>query len=87
MQHRAPEEWPHGEDGTIGYLTESLIIRLASEAGLRLVERSEVNANPADDHDHPGGVWALPPVQRGGDASLVAIGESDRMTLKFEKPR
>ena len=88
VQHRAPEGLEHGEDGTVGYLTEALIIRLAEEAGLRLDERSEMNANPRDTHDHPEGVWSLPPVLRGGpDEALMAIGESDRMTLRFVKPQ
>ncbi|MBW2460190.1 MAG: class I SAM-dependent methyltransferase [Deltaproteobacteria bacterium] len=88
VQHRAPDGLEHGDDGTIGYVTEQLVIRLAEEAGLRLDERSQLNANPADPHDHAEGVWSLPPVLRGGpDAALVAIGESDRMTLRFVKPQ
>ncbi|MCC6297343.1 MAG: methyltransferase, partial [Pseudomonadales bacterium] len=50
---------------------------------------SELNANPRDDADHPQGVWSLPPVLRGGEVDrerYLAIGESDRMTLKFVKP-
>ena len=51
---------------------------------------SEINANPRDTRDHANGVWALPPTLRGGDvdrAKYLAIGESDRMTLRFVKPR
>lgn len=89
VQHRAPEGTEHGEDGTIGYLTESVVIRLAEEAGFELAERSEMHANEADTHDHPNGVWSLPPVLRGGDENrehFVSIGESDRMTLTFRRP-
>ena len=89
IQHRAPEGTEHGEDGTIGYLTESFVIRLAEEAGFELAERSELHANEADTHDHPNGVWSLPPALRGGDENreaFVAIGESDRMTLTFRRP-
>ena len=72
-----------------GYLTEALVIDLATRAGFVLEARSEVNANPKDDTDHPNGVWTLPPVNRhdaGDDAMYKAIGESDRMTLRFRKP-
>ena len=72
-----------------GYLTEALVIGLATDAGFVLEARSEVNANPKDDTDHPNGVWTLPPVNRhdaADDAMYKAIGESDRMTLRFRKP-
>ena len=72
-----------------GYLTEELIIDLATQAGFELAERSEVNANPADTKDHPNGVWTLPPTNShdaADDAKYKAIGESDRMTLRFVKP-
>lgn len=65
------------------------MIELAQNAGFVLEERSEINANAADDHDHPRGVWTLPPSLRLGDedrAQWEAIGESDRMTLRFRKP-
>jgi predicted methyltransferase len=73
-----------------GYLTEALVIELARRAGFQLVGSSEVNANPADTADHPNGVWTLPPTNRhdaADDAKYQAIGESDRMTLKFRKPQ
>ena len=73
-----------------GYLTEALVIEYASRAGFTLEARSEVNAKPKDDTDHPNGVWTLPPVNRheaADDAKYQAIGESDRMTLRFRKPR
>jgi predicted methyltransferase len=72
-----------------GYVTEQLVIDLAAEVGFELVGRSEVNANPKDDTEHPNGVWTLPPVNRhdaADDAMYKAIGESDRMTLRFRKP-
>ena len=63
-------------------------IELAEKAGFKLADQSEVNANTKDTADHPKGVWTLPPVLRLGDedkAKYLAIGESDRMTLKFVK--
>jgi predicted methyltransferase len=73
-----------------GYMTEAYVIEHAKSAGFELVARSEINANPRDTKDHPQGVWALPPTLRDAtDADrprLLAIGESDRMTLKFVKP-
>jgi len=72
-----------------GYMTEAKVIELAEEAGFKLFEKSEVNANPKDTADHPRGVWTLPPSLRLKDQDrqkYLAIGESDRMTLKFRKP-
>jgi len=89
VDHRWPDpasEDPHAENG---YVSEERIIALATAAGFELVARSDINANPADDHDHPEGVWTLPPSYALGDkdrAQYEAIGESDRMTLKFVKP-
>lgn len=93
-QHRAPE----GADpraGT-GYVPESYVIEAARRAGLVLDARSEINANPRDTRDHPFGVWTLPPVRRASQgartltaaerAAYDAVGESDRMTLRFRKP-
>jgi predicted methyltransferase len=62
---------------------------LAQAAGLRLVDRSEINANPKDTKDYPKGVWSLPPTyaeMATNRDKYAAIGESDRMTLKFVKP-
>lgn len=62
---------------------------MAAAAGFKLVGRSEVNANPKDTRRHAKGVWTLPPALRLKDkdrARYIAIGESDRMTLKFIKP-
>ena len=72
-----------------GYVTEAHVIAAAEAAGFTLDGRSEINANPRDTRDHPQGVWSLPPSLVGGDEGregFVAIGESDRFTLKFVKP-
>lgn len=72
-----------------GYVTEAKVIELAEQAGFFLVAKSEINANPKDTSDHPKGVWTLPPTLRLDDVDrekYLAIGESDRMTLKFRKP-
>lgn len=72
-----------------GYLTEQLVIELATGAGFVLDEASEINANPNDSADHPNGVWTLPPGNnhdKADAAKYQAIGESDRMTLRFRKP-
>ncbi len=74
---------------TSGYLTEKLVISLAEQAGFVLEAKSEINANSLDDTNHPKGVWTLPPTLRLGDEDrekYLAIGESDRMTLRFRKP-
>ena len=73
-----------------GYLTEALVIELAQDAGFVLEAQSDINANPRDTADHPNGVWTLPPGNdhdAADDAKYQAIGESDRMTLRFRKPR
>ncbi|MFZ5637953.1 MAG: class I SAM-dependent methyltransferase [Pseudomonadota bacterium] len=73
-----------------GYLTEQLVIDLAVRAGFVLDGRSETNANPKDTADHANGVWTLPPTNRHDPEEAQkyrAIGESDRMTLRFRKPR
>lgn len=94
-QHRWPEARPTpvdaktGKRSLIGYVKESDVIALATAAGFKLAGKSEINANPKDTQDHPNGVWSLPPTLEGGDvdkAKYLAIGESDRMTLKFIKP-
>jgi len=71
-----------------GYMTEAYVVGLAEKAGFKLTEKSEINANPLDTTDHPNGVWTLPPIRRGqlDPEKYNAIGESDRMTLKFRKP-
>jgi len=89
VQHRAPEDTDPATSAKKGYVPEEHVIAVAEAAGFELEERSEVNANPRDTKDYADGVWALPPALRGGDverARFVAIGESDRMTLRFVKP-
>ena len=89
-QHRAAEGADPAKTAEGGYLPEATVIEAAKAAGFELLERSEFNANPKDTGDHPDGVWSLPPSLSGGDKDkdkFIAIGESDRMTLKFVKPR
>ncbi|HEX8307688.1 MAG TPA: methyltransferase [Allosphingosinicella sp.] len=89
-EHRLAESADPAREKSTGYIKVSTVRRLAEAAGFRLVASSEINANTADTKDHPGGVWSLPPSLRGGDKDrerFLAIGESDRMTLKFVKPR
>ena len=87
VEHRAAKDV--ADDDKSGYVSEAQVIALAIKAGFRLDARSEVNANPKDTKDYPGGVWTLPPTYGQGDkdrAKYEAIGESDRMTLRFVKP-
>lgn len=89
VEHRAPEVRPLSRQIETGYMSEGYVIELAEKAGFKLVARSEINANPKDQTNHPAGVWSLPPTLRLGDQdreTYQAIGESDRMTLKFVKP-
>ncbi len=89
VEHRAdPEEFPDPQ-ALSGYVHEEQVIQMAEDAGFKLAGKSEVNANPKDTRNHPKGVWTLPPSLRLKDkdrAKYLAIGESDRMTLKFVKP-
>ena len=88
--HRAKPGTPLQDMIRSGYVTEDYVIKLAQRAGFRLAAKSEINANPKDTKDHPKGVWTLPPTLRLGDQDrekYLAIGESDRMTLKFVKPK
>ena len=89
VDHRLPEGADTAAEMKSGYLKRSTVVRLAEQAGFRLAGESQVNANAKDTHDWPEGVWTLPPVLRRGDvdrAKYLAVGESDRMTLKFVKP-
>ena len=96
-QHRANPS--STEKPETGYVTEAYVIDQAQKAGFKLAARSEINANPKDTKDHPFGVWTLPPSLRSSNensglpddpkfdhSKYLAIGESDRMTLKFVKP-
>lgn len=88
VEHRANADAPNDNSGKSGYLKEFDVVKIAEKAGFRLVGRSDINANPKDTKDHPEGVWTLPPTLRLGDKDkekYLAIGESDRMTLKFKK--
>jgi predicted methyltransferase len=98
VQHRAADDSDPAQTAGMGYVSEQAVIRLAHDAGLYLEARSEVNANPLDTRDYEGGVWSLPPglsqcrdlVSEDELAACrdryLAIGESDRMTLRFRKP-
>ena len=88
--HRAKPGTPFQQQIDSGYMTEEYVIDTAQKIGFKLAGRSEVNANPKDTKDHPSGVWTLPPTLRLGDKDrekYLAIGESDRMTLVFVKPK
>jgi predicted methyltransferase len=90
VEHRLPENAAAAREQASGYVKVSTVRRLAEGAGFRLVAMSEINANPLDNTDYPDGVWTLPPTYRRGEverARYAAIGESDRMTLKFVRPR
>ncbi len=88
-QHRAPAGADPAQSAAKGYVPEAYLIGVLEGLGFKLAGKSEINANPRDTKDYPDGVWTLPPVLRLGDVDrdrYVAIGESDRMTLKFVKP-
>ncbi len=87
VEHRAAQAVPDGDKS--GYVGQEQVIALATAAGFKLEAKSEINANPRDTKDYPGGVWTLPPTNKhdkADDAKYQAIGESDRMTLRFVKP-
>ncbi len=98
VQHRAADGVDPASSSEMGYVSEQSVIDLARNAGLYFEARSEVNANPADTRDHEGGVWNLPPglsacreIESEDEMAACrekfqAIGESDRMTLRFRKP-
>ncbi len=96
-EHRLPSTRQQDPGAGGGYVQESYVIQLAEAAGFKLEATSEINANPKDTADHPLGVWMLPPNLRKpppgselaatyDEAAYRAIGESDRMTLRFRKP-
>jgi predicted methyltransferase len=97
VDHRLPEDADQEREMSSGYLKVSTVRQLAENAGFVFDAASEINANPADDTEHPFGVWTLPPNSRTQDRNgeapegfdpeeYRAIGESDRMTLRFTKP-
>jgi predicted methyltransferase len=92
-QHRAPAGNPDAwADGENGYLKQDAVIAAFTAAGFEFVATSEINANPKDQPTEQDFVWRLPPTlatsrdDPGLKARMEAIGESDRMTLKFRKP-
>ncbi|MCP1471208.1 putative methyltransferase [Sphingobium sp. OAS761] len=89
VDHRLPEDRDSALEKKSGYLKVSTIRAIAQAAGFEYVGASEVNANPKDTADWEKGVWTLPPTLRHKDVDkdkYLAVGESDRMTLKFRKP-
>ena len=90
VEHRGNPDLPQDPKAKSGYVREDEAIRLIESQGFALVAKSEINANPSDTKDYTQGVWTLPPVYRLGDKdkeTYAAIGESDRFTLKFVKPK
>ena len=91
VQHRAAPGAVAKASAERGYVPEAYVIELAEQAGLKWVKKSEINANLKDTKDYPEGVWSLPPTYRkvaeADRAKYQAIGESDRMTMLFVKPR
>ena len=89
VAHRADPEKEQDPEAVSGYMRQDYVIELVESAGFEFMESSEINANPNDSRDHPQGVWTLPPSLRlkvVDREKYLAIGESDRMTLKFRKP-
>jgi predicted methyltransferase len=89
VDHRAKPGTTAKDNEKNGYLPTDYVVKLAQAAGFTLAGESEVNANPKDTKDYPDGVWTLPPALVKGEqdkAKYLAIGESDRMTLRFIKP-
>ncbi|HET6565996.1 MAG TPA: methyltransferase [Xanthomonadales bacterium] len=99
VQHRAAAGADPAASAEMGYVPEATVIAFAEAAGLVLEDRSEVNGNQADNRDHKEGVWSLPPglavcgeitdaaAKAECEAPFMLIGESDRMTLRFRKPK
>jgi predicted methyltransferase len=95
-EHRADPK-PMVAGASNGYVSTQHVIDMATKAGFKLEAKSEINANAKDTKDHPFGVWTLPPSRQSSEdnkpspagfnrAKYDAIGESDRMTLRFRKP-
>jgi predicted methyltransferase len=86
VQHRQGTDTEQDLKAESGYVRQDTVVTAVEAAGFEFVAASEVNANPRDTHDHPEGVWTLPPGYELGDVDrdkYRSIGESDRMTLKF----
>ncbi len=89
VEHRAEKETSLEDMYKSGYMTEEFVIDLAKEVGFVLIDKSEINANTKDLKNYPRGVWTLPPSLRLKEQDrekYLNIGESDRMTLLFQKP-
>ena len=89
VDHRLPEDRDTALEKSSGYLKTSTVRKLAEDAGFVLEAESEINANPKDTADWEKGVWTLPPTLALGEKDqqkYTAVGESDRMTLRFRKP-
>lgn len=89
VEHRGSSIKPQDPKAVSGYVSEDYIIALARNAGFEYLAKSEINANPKDTKNYPEGVWTLPPSLKLKDkdrGKYLAIGESDRMTIKFIKP-
>ncbi|PKM11051.1 MAG: methyltransferase [Gammaproteobacteria bacterium HGW-Gammaproteobacteria-3] len=90
VEHRSQPDATLEQQIESGYVSEAAVIAFAEKAGFKLLDKTDINANSKDTKNYPEGVWTLPPTLRLGDmdkAKYQAIGESDRMTLKFIKPR
>lgn len=90
VEHRNSPLQPQDSQAASGYVSEDYVIALARNAGFEFLDKSEINANSKDTKDYPEGVWTLPPALKLKDKDrkkYLAIGESDRMTIKFIKPR
>jgi len=93
VQHQAredrPDDWANGDNG---YLKKSFLVKRMQEAGFEFLGESDINENPKDQATVGDFVWRLPPSLNGARddeerrAAMTAIGESNRMTLKFRKP-
>ena len=89
VEHRLAASRALAEQEASGYMRQDYVVDMAKEAGFTLLDESDINLNPEDTSDHPKGVWTLPPTLRLGDENkdyYLEIGESDRMTLLFQKP-
>jgi len=90
VEHRNSTSKPQDTKALSGYVTEDYVIALARNAGFEFLAKSEINANSKDTKDYPEGVWTLPPtlkLKEKDRKKYLQIGESDRMTIKFIKPR
>lgn len=88
VQHRGDANVEQDPKAESGYVRQDYLVQLIESVGFDLVASSEINANPKDTKDHPEGVWTLPPnfdLKEIDREKYAAIGESDRMTLKFVK--